>query len=157
MLGTDFVRMPDKWIALVREVLNEFVRARMWRVGIEYVGLEDDCAWRLTETDVSQAPRSVVRRLVTVACYPLHSFPQERVLRFMPGIEVVENGRTYSLELHAQRVWREYMAYTMVACQEQFDDPVKRAQLHSHFRRGLERAWDKAARISKSEVTALVF
>lgn len=157
MLGMDFVRMPDEWVVLVKEVLNEFVRVRMWRIGIEQVGLEDNLAWRLTETDVSRAPRSVVRRLVTVACYPMHSLPQERVLRFMLGIEVIENGLTYSAGFHVRKVWREYMASVLSAKSGDLDDPIKRSEFHNSFKRALEHVWDKAARISEAEATVLVF
>lgn len=157
MLGMDFVRIPDEWVALVREVLNEFVRVRMWRIGIEQVGLEDNLAWRLTETDVSQAPRSVVRRFVTVACYPMRSLPQERVLKFMPDIEVIENGLTYSAGLHSRQVWREHMTYSMMTYPGYLDDPAKRMKIHIHLSRGLEHVWDKAARISESEATELIF
>lgn len=157
MLGIDFVPVPYQWLALAQEVLNEFVHVRMWRVGIEYVSLADECAWRLTETDVRQAPRSVVRRFVIVACYPIRAFPQERVLRFMPGIEVAKNGQTYSADRHARQVWREYMAFVMSAQPGDFDDSAKRSKLHNIFKRGLEHAWDRAARISESEATELVF
>lgn len=157
MLGMDFVQVPYQWLALVQEALNEFVRVRMWRVGIEQVGLEDNLAWRLMETDVSQAPRSVVRRFVTVACYPIRGFPQERVLRFVPGIEVIKNGLTYSASLHARQVWREYMASVLSAKPGYLDDPIKRSELHNVFKKALEHVWDKAARISESEATALVF